>query len=149
MFVGGYTGSNQEAKAIFLKKIQEPGVGGAVIWHKEYDHPAFIEALRDMKLAPDGNLLLLVEQRTTWNFSGLNSANCLLLKVNPDGAVVWKVTFNDGQKDIPVGIEVLADGSCLLLGLSNLTPFCSIILLMARLFGNKPMAMMGSKLLKN
>jgi hypothetical protein len=119
LFVGGYTGSNQEAKAIFLKKMQEPGLGQAVIWHKEYDNPAIVENLRDMKVAPDGNLLLLVEQRITWNLSELNTANCQLIKINPDGEVLWKTTFNGGYKDIPIGIELRSDGSYLVLGFSN------------------------------
>jgi hypothetical protein len=119
LFVGGYTGPNQEAKAIFLKKIQEPGLGETVIWHKVYDNPAFVEALRDMEVAPDGNLLLLVEQRFSWNFGDLQSANCMILKVNPEGEVVWQTTFNGGYKDVPTGIEVLSDGSYLVVGFSN------------------------------
>lgn len=119
VFIAGDLQTNTISDRIFLKKTVEPSIGNQDIWQKVYDKPGVVEHLRDMEVTPDGKLLLLIEQRIDWALGGLNTANILLLKVDTEGEVIWEAFFNGGQKDIPVGIEVLLDGSCLLIGYSN------------------------------
>lgn len=119
LFVAGQLRGEAGPEAIFLKKIEEPAFSGQLLWHRTYDDSTVVENLRDFRIASDGNLLLLVEQRTNWNIDGLFSANCSLMKLDTAGNVLWQSTFDSGGKDIPIRLMHYSDGTSLVLGISD------------------------------
>ena len=112
---GGIKYEPLEKEDFFLQKYED----GAPIWTYKFGILDTAEQIADMIVAPDGNLVLLVDQRDNFGLSGLNTADFYITKIDSNGDVMWETTVDMGRKDIPQRIVVNAAGEYFVLGLSN------------------------------
>lgn len=117
VFVSGNTSDDNTVSHYCLVKYDKDG---NEYWHKVYeDKPGEAEFLSEMKIDPDGNVLLA---GTKFNEPSLGLANTdfVIRKIGSDGITLWTRTFDIlSSEDYAGGLDLDEDGNPLLAGTTN------------------------------
>jgi hypothetical protein len=87
-------------------RIMRLGAGGDTLWTREYEEEKLSSTLSTMCAAPDRGFLL-ARQVAVGNHAG---SNAKLVRVGPDGAVMWTLVLDRSRDDRIYGLAGTQDG---------------------------------------
>jgi len=90
---------------------------GSVVWQRAYAAGDIVDARGGVAVALDGSVYVAGGlQQTAHGFVDLDA---VLVKLAPDGSLLWDRTGGGGSGDSPAGVAVAPDGSVYLAGQTN------------------------------
>lgn len=112
--LGGATGYNTNMQSAYILKTD---TGGTVMWAKSYNAASSIY-VTDFTKTPDSGFLIGGE----YVEGSFLDWNMFLIKTNTQGDVVWAKKYGTSIEDYLLSFHVLADGSILATGYTNVNP---------------------------
>lgn len=93
---------------------------GSLVWEKSFGGDQIDEA-RAIVASPDGNYLIAGDTRSDNNNVSNNKggADLWLIKINPDGELIWEKTIGGSNFDVARGLKLTQEGEVLLAGSSR------------------------------
>jgi len=114
---GYYVVGHWQANDIWLLKLDEDG---DTLWTRHYGDPATWDVGTDIRPTGDGNYVIF---GNTASWGGPGRRDFFLMKVDPEGNVLWKRLYGtDGSEDA-YGMRVTRDGGFILAGQAYIWDF--------------------------
>ena len=93
---------------------------GSIVWEKSFGGTEIDEA-RAITTTEDGNFMIVGDTRSSDNHVSINkgAADLWILKINPEGTILWEKSFGGSSFDVARSISNTQDGGFLIAGSSR------------------------------